>query len=138
MNRVALKTAAAVKRVMPVSDDARFTMCGQILAQPFLLLGTRTASADARRRTIRIEYDHMPTPELVTVIAFSRRPRPLSPIFEIDFTALRVIFMVPRSWPGPVFELSPGRVITLMQLFPCSPSLPHIPNAENRSSNLFS
>src|SRR5258706_6907818 len=137
MNRVALKNAAAVKRVMPVSDDARFTMCGQILAQPFHLLGTRTASADARRRTIRIEYDHMPTPELVTVIAFSRRPRPLSPIFEIDFTALRVIFMVPWSWPGPALELSPSRVITLMELFRCSAVVRQIPDCENRSRNLF-
>src|SRR5271165_2201497 len=137
MDRMGLKNAAAVKRVMPIGNNARLGMRCQILAEPFLLLGPRAASADSRRGTVGIQRNHMPIPEVVAVIAFPRRPRAFSPILEVDLSTLRVVLMIPWGWPCPVLKLSPCCAIALLKFFGSPAVVRQVPSRKYCSRNLF-
>src|SRR5262249_14288938 len=121
MHCVAPENSAAVERVMPIGHNARVRMLRQILLQPFFLLRPYSTSPYAGRHAVGVERDHMPIPQIETVIALVRRSRLRAPVVKVCRSATRVVFMITGSRFGAILEPSP-RCSVAVAKFLCRPA----------------
>src|SRR6266404_2291304 len=137
MDCVPLQQPAAEERVMPVRHNARLGMLLQIRLQPFLLLGTGSASAYSRRIAVCIQRHHMPFSQVVAVISCASRSGPFPPICEIRQTSWRTILMISGRRPRTVLKFSPRRVVTLAEFFRRAAIVGEISRHKHRPRNLL-
>src|SRR5262245_39766637 len=83
--------ASGKERMVPVGEYAGSRIGRQVGAQP-LLLWRSCLTAD--KRTIAVEHDNVPCPEVVAVIALVRVPGGGAEIIEVALGARRIILMV--------------------------------------------
>src|SRR5260370_4678802 len=116
MHSVRPENAAAEERVMAVGRDASVAMLAEVLPQPHFLRRTVSAPSESLRRTIRVQHDHVPGAEFITVIALPKRSSLLSPILKIRCRAALPILVVPQGGLSAFLEFAPRGAITVLEL----------------------
>src|SRR5260370_14549808 len=133
MHSVRPENAAAEERVMAVGRDASVAMLAEVLPQPRFLRRTGSAPSESLRRTIRVQHDHVPCAEFITVIARPKRSSLLSPILKIRCRAALPILVVPQGGLSAFLEFAPRGAITVLELRQGNGIVDQIPNRENRT-----
>ncbi len=101
---VAMKPGAEA-RLVPVREGARVGMSGQILEQPRVLRRSRITATDIA--ALGVEGNDVPRAHIEAVVALGWIARHRSEVREVTRGTLRLVVVVPRSWPDDRFHPTP-------------------------------
>src|SRR5712672_4585247 len=129
--------ATAEQSMVSVCQNASSGAPCQVLFQPGFLRRAGTAPPKVFRIAIGVQHHNVPIAQLVTVVALARWPGLRSPILEIRRRLWIGILMIPKRWPGPVLELAPRRVVTILEVRRASSFVCQVAGRKNCPRDLF-
>src|SRR5918994_4199024 len=111
----------------------RFVVVGEVLLKPPHLGGARTAT-DLSLSTVAVEGDYVPGPKVVGVVALIGVSCGLPEVVEVSSCPFGFVLVVPRDGSGALLELSPGRLVALLEVLGRSVRVGVVAQGEHRGT----
>ena len=123
-----------IEGVVPEGERTSLRVGGEIVPQPNLLERIGPAAAD--ERTVAVDDNNVPSPEVQAVVAFRRIACSRTKIVEVPDGESRIVFMVARDGDGSSPCPSPRRVVRLCKVAVCPVVVDDVTGGEHRGTGV--